>query len=356
MTSHTCQICNNPNHNRLITAREMMFGTGDVFEYLECSACGCLQLLDVPQDLSRFYPDNYYAFGDVTTAVDGPLASAIKKSRTNLLLRLPVGVVDALVRAKRIPAPFMWLAGLGLTTSSLVCDLGSGSGETLVWMLQQGFSHLSGFDPYVHETRDIDGQIAVRKLGVDDMPGGWDLIMLNHSFEHMPEPALVLQHLRNRLNPQGSIIIRVPVADSWAWRTYGADWVQLDAPRHLFIHTQRSMRIVALSAGLTITRVFFDSNALQIWGSEQYKKNIPLRDPLSYAENPQTAVFTTSEIRDFERCAAKLNRARLGDSIGFVLRAFDASTHLGSPAAHAEGAAQLPSSSGPVNWHSTNER
>ncbi len=38
------------------------------------------------------------------------------------------------------------------------------------------------------------------------MPGGWDLIMLNHSFEHMPEPAAVLGHLRERVNADGHII------------------------------------------------------------------------------------------------------------------------------------------------------
>ena len=79
------------------------------------------------------------------------------------------------------------------------------------------------------------------------------------------------------------------------------------------------MGIIARSAGLAVSRVFFDSYALQFWGSEQYKRDIPLRDPRSYAENPETDLFSVSEIKDFERRAKDLNKRRNGDSAGFVL-------------------------------------
>jgi SAM-dependent methyltransferase len=220
--------------------------------------------------------------------------------------------------------PPQTLAGesrLGLRTSSAVCDVGSGNGVHLVWLLRQGFSRLEGFDPFIGSDMTVDTGVVIRKLGVDEMPGGWDLIMLNHSFEHMPRPAEVLESLRERLKDGGRIVVRVPVADSWAWRAYGIDWVQLDAPRHLFLHTQRSMTILAERAGLKVLRVFFDSYAFQFWGSEQYRRDIPLRDPRSYGENPKTDLFTASEIDEFERRSAKLNRESAGDSAGFVLRA-----------------------------------
>ena len=321
MTSRACRICGNASHNRVVNAREMMFGMRERFEYLECSECGCLQLTDVPADLSRFYPENYYSLEGELPAMDGQVAAALKKARTITLLHAPVGVVDALVSAKHVPSPFMWLAGLGLSVSSTICDVGSGNGQTLVWMLRQGFSNLTGFDPYIKEDRNIGGRIAIRKLGVDDIAEGWDLIMLNHSFEHMAQPAVVLEGLRGCLNKNGSIVIRVPVADSWASRTYATDWVQLDAPRHLFIYTQRSMTILAERAGLMVSRVFFDSYALQFWGSEQCRRDIALRDVSSYAEDTRSGLFTPAEIDDFQRRSVELNRKGEGDSAGFVLRA-----------------------------------
>jgi SAM-dependent methyltransferase len=320
MTSQACRICNNREGNHVHRAREMMFGTREPFDYLECAACGCLQLLDVPSDLSRFYPDNYYSLGQPGRSSDGTIAAAAKRARADLLLRLPARAVDALVLAQRVPGPFMWFAGLRLTRSSKICDVGSGSGQTLVWMQRQGFSRLAGFDPYIDGDHEVSDRISVRKLDVEDIPRGWDLIMLNHSFEHMSQPAEILQRLRDCLQDQGAIVIRVPVADSWAWRNYGVNWVQIDAPRHLFIHTQRSMSLLAESAGLTIARIFSDSYALQFWGSEQCRMDIPLRDPRSYAETRTTDLFSAARIRDFEQRSIALNRTREGDSVGFVLR------------------------------------
>src|SRR5713226_2510545 len=40
----------------------MMLGFRDVFQYLECEACGCLQLLNPPRDMAQYYPSDYTAF------------------------------------------------------------------------------------------------------------------------------------------------------------------------------------------------------------------------------------------------------------------------------------------------------
>jgi hypothetical protein len=321
MSSLVCDICGNTEQNRIVTAREMMFGMRSLFDYLECADCGCVQLVDVPPDLSQYYPADYYSLGQpALPPAARPLIAAIKQGRAEALLRMPVGVVNMFVKARCAPPQFAQLAGLGLTTSSAICDLGSGTGQGLAWMLRQGFSRLTGLDPYISQDHRLGERLAIRRQGIEDMQGGWDLIMLNHAFEHMPQPLQVLRRLRQRLSRQGAIIVRVPVADSWAWRTYRADWVQLDAPRHLHIPTGRSMRILAEASGLKVTRVFYDSNALQFWGSEQYRHDIPLRSPRSYAENTQSDLFTASQIQEFERRSRELNRKRLGDSAGFVLR------------------------------------
>ena len=43
----TCNICKN-GLGKIHQVREMMFGFRDVFEYFECSGCGCLQLINPP--------------------------------------------------------------------------------------------------------------------------------------------------------------------------------------------------------------------------------------------------------------------------------------------------------------------
>ena len=56
-----CKICSNVSGNILFSAKEMMQGLGEKFTYLECGACGCVQLRDVPKDMSKYYSNGYYS-------------------------------------------------------------------------------------------------------------------------------------------------------------------------------------------------------------------------------------------------------------------------------------------------------
>src|SRR5262245_13065920 len=55
-----CRICAG-DLSTVHSAREMMLGLRDQFHYGECDGCGSLQLLNVPEDLGRYYPADYYS-------------------------------------------------------------------------------------------------------------------------------------------------------------------------------------------------------------------------------------------------------------------------------------------------------
>ena len=86
-----CQICGNRLGNREHTAREMVFGTREEFTYIECAACGCVQLLDVPDELARFYPGDYYSYEPAPTDSSAPTRAvrAFRRARTTIALRIP---------------------------------------------------------------------------------------------------------------------------------------------------------------------------------------------------------------------------------------------------------------------------
>ncbi len=143
---------------------------------------------------------------------------------------------------------------------------------------------------------------------------------MNHSFEHMPDPHGVFVQLKRLLDRNGRLVIRTPVATGLAWRIYGADWIQLDAPRHLFIHTKRSIEILAHAAGLTLDSAIYDSTGFQFWGSEQYRLGIALKDKRSYKHSPSHSVFSKSQIANFSKQAEDLNQRGEGDQACFYLR------------------------------------
>jgi hypothetical protein len=185
-------------------------------------------------------------------------------------------------------------------------------------MAAHGFRDLWGFDPYV--TQDWDhGAVHVRRAGVNEMPQrAFRVVMFNHALEHMATPGEVLLRARERLEPGGAILVRVPIASSLADRLYGTDWVALDAPRHLHIPSIDGMRFAAARASLRVRRIFYESYGFQFWGSEQYRRGIPLRGERSVASG-SSDTFTPADVETFERLALELDRRGQGDGAGFVL-------------------------------------
>jgi SAM-dependent methyltransferase len=212
-----------------------------------------------------------------------------------------------------------WLRRRQVRPGSSLLDVGSGMGHLLFFLRGLGFSHLIGIDPFIHADRHFPGGITVLKRRLGDISGHFDHIVLNHSFEHMGAPLEVLKQLRALLAPGGQLIISTPVASSFAWREYGRDWVQLDAPRHLFIHTHRSLELLAERAGLRIADVVYDSTEFQFWGSEQYRVGIPLSDRRSYAVSRRRSIFTRETIERYRLRAHALNSTADGDSASFYL-------------------------------------
>jgi hypothetical protein len=56
-----CRICGNEAQNVSLTLKEVMFHTWEEFTNIQCGKCGCLQIAEIPTDLSRYYPKSYYS-------------------------------------------------------------------------------------------------------------------------------------------------------------------------------------------------------------------------------------------------------------------------------------------------------
>src|SRR5690606_8452268 len=134
---------------------------------------------------------------------------------------------------------------------------------------ETGCKNLTGIDPYL-KADIITPNVKIYKKHIEELTGKWDFIMLNHSFEHMENPMVILSKIHDILNEGGICMIRIPVSSSDAWEQYKENWVQLDAPRHIFLHSRKSMELLSKNVGLEIFNVFYDSGAFQFWGSEQY--------------------------------------------------------------------------------------
>jgi hypothetical protein len=140
--------------------------------------------------------------------------------------------------------------------------------------------------------------------------------MFHHSLEHMPGHQAVLQAARDRLAGGGVVLVRMPLVSSDAFERYREHWVQIDAPRHLLLHTERGFRDLARSAGLDVADIVYDSEAFQFWGSELYRRGLALD---AWRERPGE-LFGDAELAAFQAEAEAVNARGRGDQAAFFLQ------------------------------------
>jgi SAM-dependent methyltransferase len=319
-----CRVCGARLHDEPLTVPEMSMGTGEQFRFAECTGCGSIQLLDVPDDLGRYYPPGYYSFVDHRP---GKIAMFLKSHRASGALGRPT-LLSGLVRWVVGDPPFTeWARPPYVTPGARILDVGTGGGRLLREMALGGFTDLMGVDPYLAAETDPFPGVKMLKGRLQDVPGQFDTVMLHHVLEHFEDPVGAMREVGRLTRPGGFAIVRVPLSGSYAWRTYGASWVQLDPPRHICIPSARGVEILASAGGFEVAEVRFDSTAFQFWGSEQVRMAIPLHDRRSVHVRGGRGSFTRRQMRSFGVRAIELNRTGEGDQACFYLRRLAHSTH-----------------------------
>jgi 2-polyprenyl-3-methyl-5-hydroxy-6-metoxy-1,4-benzoquinol methylase len=322
MTTRACRVCGNTEGNSSHFPKEMMFGWREEFEYFECARCGCLQIARIPEDLARFYPsEGYYSYKPPQRKQYPGWLLRLRHDRTRHFLGEFSLAGAALGLLGRRPEHFDWFRGRGVTLESRIVDIGCGAGALLLKLQREGFRALLGADPFIPADMDYGGGLRILRRGAEELEGQFDFVMLHHSYEHVADPLGTLRALRRRLAPGATLLLRMPVADSYARRKYGIHWQAWEAPRHLHLHTKRSMDLLAAAAGLAVTAIVCDSEGQRLSSSELYVRGVPYVEHGKYRPGHGPAAFSQHEWDAFQKRAAELNRNGEGDTACFYLAA-----------------------------------
>ena len=316
-----CRICGTDGLFEKTTLREMMFGTREHFAYVSCPACHCLQIQAIPDDLSRHYAGDYYSH---QTRIEPELKHGLKGVAIRAYCRSatihPTSLITKIIK-RTLPKPIDWdtvgdyLYGSNLRDAAeRILDVGCGSSPYRLAAIKRcGFGSVEGLDPFIAEDLSYFG-VPVRKCTLSEIKGTFGLVMFHHSLEHVIDPVKELVQAAKLLRSNGTCLVRIPVMGTWFWREFGADWVELDAPRHLHLMSVQSMEHLATRTGFRIRKVVFDSQGWEIAASTLQQRNIPWGAVKELRDH-----FDRDELAGFQEKATQLNAQSDGGRACFYL-------------------------------------
>jgi predicted SAM-dependent methyltransferase len=306
--SDYCRICKSPFEDSFV-AREMMFGFRDEFNYQQCTSCGCVQIAELPENIDKYYPPYYYSF----------TADTAKLKRQPFFKRL-FGAARLKKLFRRDRPVLRYLKPIQVKLSDHILEIGCGKGQQICNLFNIGFENIEGVDKFIPAEIDHGYGVKIMKKDLHELKNNnYDLIIMNHFLEHMDQQQDVLKSCHQLLKDKGCLMIAIPLIAE-AFTLYKENWVQLDAPRHFFLHTVKSMQILAKQTGFEIKHTLFDSLSFQFWASELYKRDIPLfSEENNFKAYPFEKIFSKEDMANFDQEAAKLNREGKGDTGVFYL-------------------------------------
>ncbi len=312
-----CRICQNEEGNVFFELREMMYGFRDKFEYFQCAACDCIQIVSPPADMKKYYPGDYYSYTNESKLKKPGL---FRQLQCQSIIRGDKSWAGKIISYKyKPPVYYEILKNLRLfNLSSPVLDIGSGNGELLKKFYRVGYKDLTGIDPYIEKDIVYNNRLRIEKKDLFDVNRYFDAIVLHHSLEHMDHQLEVLKKLYSLLSKNGRLLVVVPIISKPLMEEYGLNVVSLDAPRHFYIHSYKSIRLLLEKAGFVTVKLIYDAHEFSFWGSEQYKNNISLHNnPESYLVKK---TFPDEQMATWHTRIEELNKRSESDNLAIYLK------------------------------------
>jgi 2-polyprenyl-3-methyl-5-hydroxy-6-metoxy-1,4-benzoquinol methylase len=230
----TCVICGKTVTEKRFTMPEHLHGN---YALHYCTSCNTGLTIPAPseEELSKLYGSGNYRVGS--------------GKRFNPVIELAI----LFFRKQRVNRIIKFIK------RGAILDIGCGRGLFLRLMKRSGWNTLG------IEYDASSAALVQESMGVEVVSGElknqgfanavFDVIVMNHSLEHMKNPTEVVQECARTLKPNGLLVIAVPNINSLQARWGGKHWFHLDIPYHLIHFSEKSLTSLLQRHNLTIKHI-----------------------------------------------------------------------------------------------------
>lgn len=183
--------------------------TGDKFKISKCNNCYTISPSPQPKNLNKFYPENYRKY------------KYFVKYLLNIKYFLFVYSINKVFKKK----------------IKKILEIGCGDGTML-----KIFKKMNWIVHGIERNNILQNKsLNIYSKTISSYRSrSFDLILMYNSLEHIRKPFNFLKNTLNKLKKDGLIIITVPNYLSYQYKFGQADWLHLDAPRHLNIFSKKT--------------------------------------------------------------------------------------------------------------------
>ena len=254
-----CPVCGSPHSTLKLKAKDYTV-SNEMFHIVTCDSCQLIYTNPRPaaNEAGPYYNASaYISHSDTNEGIINKLYHAVRKftlqSKTN------------------------WIELEKKGTKELL-DIGCGNGHFLAAAKERGW-HINGLELDLEtaaRAAKLTGLAISSSLKEIELEKRFQVITLWHVLEHVYEIDTYFEFFKNRLAPNGKLLLALPNAASFDANYFKEHWAAYDVPRHIYHFTPATISALAAKYGFTLKKsrgLIFDSFYISLLSNEYKSGN-----------------------------------------------------------------------------------
>lgn len=231
-----CPICQSTHFESTLTCKDYTV-SGEDFTIIQCNQCNFRATSPAPEDaiLGSYYKSaNYISHTSTASSLIDKLYLVARSYTLNWKLKIVSRTLDNY-------------------THKTILDYGCGTGEFLQKCKSHGWQ-VQGIEPSpeARKKAEVNNNQSIATSIEQITSTEFHVITLWHVLEHIAELNQTLTAIRNKLHPNGRLIVALPNPNALDAKHYKNHWAAYDVPRHLWHFSQHNAEQLLRNNGFTL--------------------------------------------------------------------------------------------------------